>query len=73
MDAFWLIWNPRGRDPNYRHASEDSARLEAERLARACPGDVFVVLKAEYAVRVKRPDPPPVERVPLSQIDEIPF
>jgi hypothetical protein len=70
----WMIWNPQRHAPTYRHYSVEAAHSEAERLARLCPGEVFVVLKAQYALRMKRPDPPPVDHVPLSQIgDEIPF
>jgi hypothetical protein len=72
-DDFWMVWNPQRQPPRYRHASHDLARAEAERLARLSPGEVFVVLQAKYALRVKRPDPPPVELVPLIAVDEIPF
>jgi hypothetical protein len=51
--AFWLVWSPTGvRPPKYRHASEQSAVTEAERLAQAHPGQLFVVLEAVAARRV---------------------
>jgi|HubBroStandDraft_2_1064218.scaffolds.fasta_scaffold14614_3 hypothetical protein len=52
-DAFWLVWSPTGaRAPRFRHPSEQSATTEAERLARAHPGQLFVVLEAIAARRV---------------------
>ena len=41
---FWLVWNRRGRSPVYEHESYESARREAERLAKANPGNAFYVL-----------------------------
>lgn len=41
---FWLVWNRNGRKPVYEHASYYSARAEAERLAKAFPGNAFYVL-----------------------------
>ena len=41
---FWLVWNRRGRKPVYEHESYFSARAEAERLAKANPGEAFYVL-----------------------------
>lgn len=71
---FWMVWNPQRHSPTYRHPTMDSAIAEAERLARMTPGEVFIVLEAKCALRVKRPDPPPVERIPLHEVgDEIPF
>lgn len=75
-DVFWMIWCPNGKSPTRRHNTLQSVHDEAERLARAAPGEVFVVLEAKYAMRLKRPDPPPpppVERVPLADVDGIPF
>lgn len=51
--AFWLVWSPTGqKPPSYSHASIESARAEAERLAIAHPGKVFVVLEALDAFHV---------------------
>jgi hypothetical protein len=41
---FYLVWNPNGRAPSRRHPSRAAASLEAERLARANPGQEFYVL-----------------------------
>jgi hypothetical protein len=46
MEPFWFVWNPRGRAPTYAHTTRQSAVTEAERLARANPGQPFVVLQA---------------------------
>ncbi len=50
--SFWMVWNPDGRAPTYRHTSEVSATTEAERLARANPKQTFVVLESVCARRV---------------------
>lgn len=41
---FWVVWSPGAGAPVVRHESEASAIDEAERLARVCPGDEFIVL-----------------------------
>ncbi|MBZ0158434.1 MAG: hypothetical protein K8I29_19725 [Alphaproteobacteria bacterium] len=51
---FWSVWNPNGPDggtPKYKHATEISARHEAERLARLHPGQSFYVLAPLAVVR----------------------
>ena len=72
---FWMVWNPQGRAPTFRHASEDLARAEAFRLATSNPREVFVILQARFFVRQKPPTPPPVEVVHISEFtaDDIPF
>lgn len=67
---FWMVWNPSGRAPAVRHATEELAEAEAQRLARLCPGQVFIVLKALYGCRAAIT---PVDRVPLGEIDLVPF
>jgi hypothetical protein len=47
MDRFWMIWSPAGRAPMVQHDSPNKARAEAERLARANPGQQFYVLEAQ--------------------------
>ena len=49
---FWLVWNADGKNPTYKHQSEESAVKEAERLARQAPGSTFVVLESVCARRV---------------------
>ena len=46
MDEFWVVWNPKGRSPQFRHESEDAATAEARRLAAANPCGLFYVLHA---------------------------
>ena len=64
---FWMVWNPAGRMPAYRHPGRQSAQIEAERLAEANPGQSFYVLHA--ISRSARP--PNVTTVELG--DGIPF
>lgn len=41
---FWLVWNAdRTRVPMFVHRDEQSARMEAERLAKAHGGKFFVL------------------------------
>lgn len=45
IPPFWLVWRrANGRTPVREHASYREARIEAERLARANPGEAFYVL-----------------------------
>lgn len=44
MEHFWLVWNEVGGAPTLKHPTPQSARHEAERLARANPGQAFHVL-----------------------------
>lgn len=67
MNTFWMVLGQ--GPPVYRHATEQSARIEAERLARAHPCVPFVVLKAVAECRksdvawmelaIRPPDEPP--------------
>lgn len=73
LDAttFWLVWNPTGKNPSYRHPSEASAITEAERLARENPGNTFVVLQTVCARRVDYMLR--VDMRPGAENEEIPF
>lgn len=51
----YFVWNPDRREPNYRHDTVNSALVEAERLARAHPGQQFIVLKVLGAAIVEKP------------------
>lgn len=68
---FWLVWSPQGKwPPRHRHASEQSATHEAERLARLHPGSVF------YVVTPTRLSVAPVDGVvtlAIADVDDIPF
>lgn len=44
--TFWMIWSPSGHPPTHRHQTYESARVEAERLARSVPGSEFFILQA---------------------------
>ena len=46
QQPFWLVWCDNGGVPTVKHATEYSARKEAERLASANPGQRFHVLSA---------------------------
>lgn len=46
MRQFWMVWCPNRSAPTYRHDTEAAAETEAERLARANPGEHFIVLEA---------------------------
>lgn len=43
---FWFVWNEQGHAPTHKHVTVESAKAEAERLARANPGERFTVLAA---------------------------
>ena len=43
MNLFWLVWNPTGGVPTHRHPTFESAKAEAERLARLNPNTEFFV------------------------------
>ena len=45
FQTFWIVWCENGGPPTIRHNTEQSARVEAERLARNVPGRRFVVLR----------------------------
>lgn len=53
---FWLVWNPNGRAPTYRHLTAESAKQEAARLARSNHSDTFCVMECIGAVQL---EPPP--------------
>lgn len=44
-DNFWMVWDPQGRAPTYKHGSFMEARAEAARLAGRNPGHDFHVLE----------------------------
>lgn len=45
QQKFWVIWNEQRCPPMYKHVTHQSARAEAERLSRQCPGHKFHVLE----------------------------
>jgi len=52
MDTFYMVWREQGNVPRLRHESYDTARVEAERIARLEKGPVFI-LKALEVVEQK--------------------
>lgn len=50
--TFWVVWNPDGRSPMFKHDGLLAAQAEAERLARENPAQTFVVLESVCARRV---------------------
>lgn len=51
-DTFWIVWNPRGRNPEIRHSMFEKACAEAKRLAHANPGQDFIVLEARTSFKL---------------------
>lgn len=66
MNKFWMVWNPVGHAPVYRHESRASAEREAERLAKLNPTNEFYILEAKELFR-RRPD---IEQIFLGEEDE---
>lgn len=64
---FWMVWNPAGRAPTFRHTTQAFAQAEAERLAKEHPGQSFFVLHA-----VSRSCAPPLV-LTVRLRDDIPF
>ena len=46
MASFWLVWCDGGGAPTVKHATYESAKNEARRLAQANRGKRFAVLQA---------------------------
>lgn len=51
-EPFWLVWNPQGYNPQCKYNTEEGATREAERLARANPGQTFIVMESVGALVV---------------------
>lgn len=66
-NEFWMVWNPAGRSPTFRHTTKAFALAEAERLAKDHPGQNFYVLQA-----VSRSCSPP-QVITVDLCDGIPF
>lgn len=65
---FWLVWNPTGSNPRYRHDSESAAIHEAERLAKLNPTEQFFVVRAIACSQFR-----PVDTVRLGGTEYCPF
>lgn len=46
---YWMVHGSQG-PPTYKHVSLQSARQEAERMAKLYPGELFVILESIAAV-----------------------
>ena len=68
MNQFWLVWNIGGGAPTVRHDTEMRAIHEAERLARANPGQQFAVMEATHLRCVDS-----MQRIDLREPMEVPF
>lgn len=64
--TFWFVWNTNGRAPAFKHETAESAKTEAQRLARAHRGEEFIILQAVGGAVLKDP----VEEI---KFDDIPF
>lgn len=67
MPNFYLVWAEETGRTNYRHSLIESARAEAERLARENPTRKFYVLEAKGFAEV--PAPPAI----YHELDDLPF
>ena len=67
-EPFWLVWNPQGYNPQCKHNTEEGATREAERLARANPGQTFIVMESVGALVVDN-----IQRTDLRPGNDLPF
>jgi hypothetical protein len=65
---FWVVWQPEGGSPTFRHETEVSATREAERLAESDRGRAFYVLEAVSVSRKVS-----VVTTKLEEDQELPF
>jgi hypothetical protein len=54
-EAFFIVWNPEGTNPQFRHESFSMAAREAERLTMMNPGKHFFVMQAHRRVSTAKP------------------
>lgn len=52
-ELFYLVWRDNGGIPTYKHTSHESAKREAERLARQFSGMKFHVLACLGTVQLQ--------------------
>lgn len=73
MDAYWYVFNPHNsKCPRYKHITEQSAIIEAKRLAQENKGQRFEVLKFLGCAFVE-PTPDCFKPVTNHFPEEIPF
>lgn len=51
LNKFYIVWNPNGRNPAYKHTSYKSALDEAKRLAASNAGQEFIVLAPMFKAK----------------------
>ncbi|HEU4986888.1 MAG TPA: hypothetical protein VFT89_07465 [Rhizobiaceae bacterium] len=68
QERFWMIYGMGQRPPTIRHESFESARSEAQRLARMVPGVRFFIL--ETVAAAEKVD---VQFTDFRDFDEIPI
>ena len=51
-EIFFMVYRENGSPPTFRHATQTAAEKEAERLARAYPGNKFHVLACISSVKI---------------------
>jgi hypothetical protein len=71
LRQFFMVWNPAGRAPIFKHPDPASAEREAKRLASLNPGAEFFILTA--VKRVCREDPVSVTDLTDHFDDDVPF
>jgi hypothetical protein len=69
--AFWLVWRENGGNPTKKHATEDAARAEAERLAKKHPAVHFFVLPALQFARTIVTEPTWLDAPPVKPDDAV--
>lgn len=69
MDKFWMVWGKGTSRPTMQHPSEESAVIEATRLAGINQGSEFFILEATKVFKTATPPPTPIEMTIL-QIKE---
>lgn len=68
--GMWFVWNANGKIPKFVHQDSESAKKEAERLAKLNPGEEFHILHS-VAFCVKQEVK--WETLPNVSMGELPF
>jgi len=72
--AFWLVWCEGGGAPTAKHQHFESAKREAQRLARMNPGHRFTVMAATVGFTKRDLDETRFRLCDLPDLgDEVPF
>lgn len=57
IEKFWMVFGVQRGSPTYRHTSKQAAQMEAKRLAKKHPGEMFIVLAAVDAFKAAVSEP----------------